>query len=706
MQHTTALKRAKRQEGTLYSLERSSLSVPHPLSIHVGFAITQAAFFTPMPDPRKDDDPLFSCPFPQHWKFQALPVVNCGLIGFSKSFYQGYCAFAEKATDPLHPHLTYAIGSLRYDAPTNNTARRLLQPDDFHNTPRGEPWAIPLYESASKAFLSFRRNARGRGEIFLRIQPPPMPGILCLYRASLAAPGACDEFFYNIPAHMDPDCPVGLAPDCDNAYLGAILLQKTCTGAASWVHQVSFECHDISEGCDTKTIFGRVENDSCHGRQAQPPVFVHSGHTPREHSSKELYALLCKQFEKNKNSTQNPPLCDFVREVDSAVFLVEHSPDTVTDTTVEVLQERLELAEERLRPRLMEGQILLREKLVEAVGPRQTPLDSVLATFVNETRQAWNLLQDIRFRRIPAIRTSGRPRLVISRSTVFGFGPLQGTGDIASLQDGGHCISEPETNTLFILKDWLVQRKISSSCQSIGRMRSDDDGIRLLDPAAKSLFRLSTAGDLVEKTDLDLSAIANGDTLEPSDFLLLGDHILLACQTRENDATVVIQIPPEGLPYTLFHLDHGIFPFEGWALWRNQLIFPSSKTAILNKYSLADGSWGQVQLPICNSNIRGFSICGDLLFLNYPPNLFVYDLAADHMGHSLHIPDVVGKLPIHARTFQVLRDGDSYRLFISTDKGRLATHTLTLDTEHDSQILPLSHEAAQPHNIIPGELSC
>lgn len=708
MQHTTALNRTKRQEEALCSLERSSLSVPHPLSIHVGFAVTHAAFFAPMPDQSRGDDPLFSLPFPQHWGFQALPIANCGLIGFSKSFYQGYCAFAEKAANPLHPHLTYSMGSLRYDAPSNNTARRLLQPDDCRDIAPEKLWAIPLYESAGKAFLAFRTNDRGQGEIFLRTPPSAMPGVLCVYRAFLPASGMCDVFFYDIPAHMDTDRPVGFAPACDHAYLGAVLLQQTCGGGASVVRQVAFECRTVSNGFETKTLFGRVGNNAYHGRQAHPPVSVPSAHAPATLSPKDQYALLCKQFATSDTLPPTTPLYEFVREIDSAVCLAEHSADRLSAEEVDTLQERMELAEERLLPRLMESQTLLREKLTEAAAPKQTPLGCVLTLLVNETRQAWNVLQDIRFRRIPAIKALSSPRLVVGSGTPCGFSRIQGAGDISPLPGGGHCVSDPIANKLLFIKNGIVQREVNNLCPSLGRMRPDGDEVLLLDPEARSLLRFAANGKLLKATGLDLSALPAGDTLEPKDFLLVNGQILLACTTHEKDATTVVLISQDGTaPQVLFALDHRIFPFEVWEVWRNRLLFASSKAATLNMYSLKDGSWEQRFLPLCNSNIRGFALCDDLLFLNYPPNIFAYDLAADRLAHSVYAPDVVGKLPIHTRVFRVERSGEDFRLFISTDAGHLVTHTLTLDSGLDSRCPPLGRETAQKNeNTTQGAISC
>jgi hypothetical protein len=677
LRQTTVPASAARREA-LAPLKRSSLSEPHPLSIHSGYAMTHAAFFAPLPEPPRDGGPFFTQPFQQRWPWQAMHTADCGLVGFRKAFYQGYSASAEASADPLHPRLPFPLGPLRYDAPTSGTARRLLQPEDFREIPEDRLWAAPLFEWASESFIAFRRNSLGQGEILLRTTSPAAAGVLCLYRVSLSAQGHYDTFFYNIPPDMNADTPIGPAPDCRQAYLGAFLMQRTASGAMSRVHQMTFECQDHAEGREAKTLFGRTGKDSYHGRQAYPPVYVKSLHPPAAHTPAEHYALLCSQFTGQAVPAASPPLCDFVREVDNAALKAEGAP-RLSETDINALLHLVEQAEERLLPRIMEAQILIREEIKEAAGPTQPPLGGLLTALIDETRQAWNVLQDIRFRRIPALGQPARPRLVVTPGTGPNPGPFQGPGDLVPLPGGGYCVSDPQAGSLSVVMENSGRRAITGPWTSVGRMRAHGDGLRLLDPESGILFELSPGGEVRDALDLDRPALARLGLLPPMDFLLHGDHILIACLTRAKDATAVVRLTPGHAPTTLFHLDQGIFPFESWALWGDRLVLPSSKIPALNILSLTDGSWSQATLPMSNSYIRGLSLCGSLLFLDYPPGLFIYDLAQGRLAGSTQAPHVVGRLPALPRTFHVAPDGGGFRMFISTDDWRIAEHALTIE---------------------------
>ncbi len=338
------------------------------------------------------------------------------------------------------------------------------------------------------------------------------------------------------------------------------------------------------------------------------------------------------------------------------------------------LRARLVAAENRLLPRSIDRQTLVRQLLrVRTPQDVMVPCDA-MSIFLSETEKAWAVLREIRFQRLPALEFGERK--VLRACAGSQQGPYGGIGDyVPTGRDGGYFLSEPETNTLWMADSFSASHvKVSGPWNSIGKVRADSRGAWLLDTDAQTLFLLSHAGDVLEEKHFEPLAIPVNDFGVLTDFQVVdGEMYLLYMQ--EDSTAAVYKVPSNGhKARLLFHLDGNVYPFEYWEWWRGNLLFWSSKGAVLNLYSLSEESWEQVQLPVSHSYAMGLHLADDFLFIAYSPLVLVYDLAHRRLLHSIYAPEVVGAWPLAPRTFGVQRTEEGFRLAVSSEDGFLVHH--------------------------------
>ncbi|WP_319470284.1 hypothetical protein [uncultured Pseudodesulfovibrio sp.] len=650
----------------LIPLERNSWTLPHPMSMKAGYVVTHAGLFALMPEGSE-----ISRPFPHRWGAYALAAPGAGEFCFGKGIAQGVAAYALTPDLPSQPDLPGDIFPMTYTAPTADSACRKMTPSDGEASVRDSLWAVPAFENAGDAFMQFKRSeSPGRGDMFLQVDPVDTPGVLVLYHIPSEHAAECEPVFYPVGPDASSGTPIGSTPSCSDGYLFAVLLRESCAGCVSSMFStplVLLEKNQGQPGCDA---LRPEDTEKYYGRQAYPDVYVEHGLITSPENPAEMYAVLREHMKSRKTADMPVSMVQFVREFEGEVAAFEQG-EAVSREDMAKLWSRLVATETRLLPRSIDRQTLVRQLLrVKTPQEAMVPCDA-MSIFLSETEKTWGVLREIRFQRLPALEFREKKALRACGGTQQG--PYEGIGDyIPTGRDGGYFLSEPEANALWLADSFSVSPvTVSGPWNSIGKVRADSRGAWLLDTDAQTLFLLSHAGDVLEEKQFGPLAIGPG-TL--TDFIVVGEEVYLLYMQDDSTSTVY-KTPSNGHePRLLFHLDGNVYPFESWEWWRGNLLFWSSKGAVLNLYSLSDESWEQVRLPVSHSYAMGLHLVDDLLFIAYSPLVLVYDLAHRRLLHSIYAPEVVGAWPLAPRTFGAQRTETGFRLAVSSKDGFLVHH--------------------------------